>query len=259
MKDKNTLSMGFFVFNIFLYTVVANLFFCQTLGIFRIIPGTTYFQSKVTVLAFTMISGTLGFIATYKRRRNYLSIIVNILFPIEMYALLVYIPDFTNFCFLLFLSTVLLCSGYLMLLFSAKKPENVNRKEIMLKMIRDGVLGVKTIFSLVFSLLLIILTINVLAVGSIFPIKEKAQVSSTTESYTVSEQLDAKNFQEDTWKTFTTYEKGVILQKIANYETYRLGHPHELNIVIQNLDEHTLANYCDQTHTILFMLSIKTK
>ena len=56
--------------------------------------------------------------------------------------------------------------------------------------------------------------------------------------------------QEDAWERLSGQERLNVLQTVANIEATYLGLPHELNVVVDLLDETTSGHYNDSTHTI---------
>ena len=56
--------------------------------------------------------------------------------------------------------------------------------------------------------------------------------------------------QEDEWERLSVQERLNVLQTVANIEATYLGLPHELNVVVDILEETTSGHYNDRTHTI---------
>ena len=56
--------------------------------------------------------------------------------------------------------------------------------------------------------------------------------------------------QEEKWSTLSVQQRLEVLQTVANIEATYLGLPHELNVVIEAMDDITDGHYNDGTHTI---------
>ena len=101
MKNKNTIAKGTYIIDHIFWTLISLVWFNNSL--FRCIEGWTYSDSRLFLwfsLAISMVSGML---LTWKKRRNKLSLLVNILLPYEFYSLVVlYIEKRRRFWYLLF-------------------------------------------------------------------------------------------------------------------------------------------------------------
>ena len=84
MKNKCTMQPSKFIADHLVWLVTAMIWYRNVF--FFGIPGMTVSQSKIILWISVLVLVALGCIITIKRRRNALSVFVNIFLPYEMYA-----------------------------------------------------------------------------------------------------------------------------------------------------------------------------
>ena len=62
------------------------------------------------------------------------------------------------------------------------------------------------------------------------------------------------DFSRNLWEKLSAQERLDVLQTVVNTERRYLGIPHELNVGVANLGEHTLGHYIEGTHEIIISL-----
>lgn len=248
MNNKNTESLGKYIFDNVFNAVVALIWFRL---IFRVLPNMTFSQSKWILRAMMLVCVSVGVLLTYKKRRNSLSMLVNIMFPLELYALVAFWHELRILSIALLVSAILLSLAYLYLIFSAKIPRKKDPRTVIKQRAVRGVLGMRTIVTIVMSVLVIQLWSNVLFNNSLFKTDQTATKGTDVNEYTIANNIEVvSNLREEVWETLSIDEKMHTLQTIANIESHFLGLPHELNLQIESLDENVLAHYVETTHSI---------
>lgn len=248
MKNKNTKSMGEFIFENAFYAVLALIWFRL---IFRVLPDMTFSQSKWILRGMMLVCVSIGVLLTWKRRRNSLSVMINILFPLELYALVAFWREIRTLSIVLLVISIILCVAYIYLIFSYKIPQRKDPRIVLKRRAVRSALGARTIVVVVMAALIIPLGGNVLFNNSIFSSNQKATRGTDSNEYTIANNIEVvSNLREEVWETLSIEEKMYTLQTIANIESHYLGLPHELNLQIESLDENVLAHYVDSTHSI---------
>lgn len=75
-----------------------------------------------------------------------------------------------------------------------------------------------------------------------------ATSSKELEEQTIENNIDSiLLLQENLWEKLSAQERLDVLQTVVNTERRYLGIPHELNVGVANLGEHTLGHYIEGT------------
>ena len=88
MTNNNTMSKGYCLFEHIFWGILTLIWFNNIL--FRNIEGLTYDQSRHFLWCTIILSLTVGAAITWKKRRNNLSLFVNVIIPYELYSLIAY-------------------------------------------------------------------------------------------------------------------------------------------------------------------------
>ena len=130
MTNNNTMSKGCYLFEHIFWGILTLIWFNNIL--FRNIEGLTYDQSRHFLWCTIILSLTVGAAITWKKRRNNLSLFVNVIIPYELYSLVAY---YHTVCILLgvllrYHSCFRLCMKFLCL---SPKSEQKQEKKPLLK------------------------------------------------------------------------------------------------------------------------------
>lgn len=254
MTKRNTLTKGAFIFDHLVWGGISLLWFNRTL--FRVIEGTTFHQSRLLLLCGLAISIVLGVAITWEKRRNYVSLLVNLLIPYEVYTLVVYWHTSPTLFWGLLALALLLSVIYVALVFEPKIKTPAKTNTIIRARLKRAFFGTRTLVAGCLSVFLFVLwlssTFGILVFApSVEPSKSTrgGDVGKIENHIEVIQQL-----KEERWVTLSNKEKLNILQVIADTEANRLGLPHELNVIAgalsENQSEKELASYNDRTHVI---------
>lgn len=220
--------------------------------LFRCLPGWTYARSMGFLVGMQvlllLLSGVL-----FRRHRTGGVRRAALLLPVGVYTLLAYQPSVDWRWWGPLAGSAVLAVVYTVLCVGRKVPDPA-RKGVIIKrrLYRCGwvsweLLGVGA------AVLVVGLLGNLLFGVTLLPstVKPVVGISTEGESQTMKVKLkDLVHLDPDVWETLTSQEKLDTLQVVANIEAHELGLPQELRVGGALLDESTLAEYEEQTHTV---------
>ncbi|HWP79442.1 MAG TPA: hypothetical protein VN446_02265 [Candidatus Acidoferrum sp.] len=206
-------------------------------------------QSALLLWGLVIAFSAAGVALTWGRRRNGLSLYVNLALPFEAHAVLSHWPGMK-----LPLAGAMAAAGtaaiacFLLALFRRAR-SGERRGFVLLRSIRHGLLGGRTAAAVCLSLLLI--PLGVKAVFERELLRPTVAPALAAEEHTIADHLDElRSLEEDAWETLDAEARLNLLQTVANIEDTYLGLPHELKVEAGNLDESVVGQYNDRTHTI---------
>lgn len=176
---------------------------------------------------------------TYSKRRNWVSVFVNTLLPIEIWALAV--SDKVN-TWILYLLWLVLAGVYTMLIISRRRIKK--RTSITRNQIRWIVFGCRTIFAFVMIIAVIIPLLHYQAPEA------TAEISVEEINGTEDCQTSLHKINPDTWYQLTSSEKLHVLSDICCLEFSDLHITHGFTLNCKDLDDETLAQYSNDNFTI---------
>lgn len=246
MKNRNTMGNIEYALKNALWGLIGMIWYRNVL--FRTIPGGSYTQSKMVLWGLTIACIILGTCLTRKRRRNYLSVLVNVLTPYEIYAIVSFKESLVrDYIWVIYVATTIsvLYFGFVIIL-------NIgNSKRVRFtRYIGHGFLGARTLAVCCIALAWIPVTINGLF-GEALVQSDISPYVATESKVTIADNIDVvSNLREDTWNSLSVQERVDTLQIVANIECSYLGLPHELSVGAEPMEETTIAFYRDSTHQI---------
>ncbi len=250
MTTRNTMSSMYYIVA-HLYWSLLSVYWYRIL-LFRTVNQLTLFQSKILFWGIVLACIIIGIKLTYEKNRNYVSLITNIVFPFEIYALLTYIDYVTWQLLIGLISALVISTLYTYFVFSHNINNLRKRRSIIKARIKRCIYATKTITS--FCLLLVIGSLSISCIfGHSLTVSNVKPVKNDNEEFvwTISNNIEQVClFTKDNWEKASAKEKTSAMQVIANIECQYLGLPHELTLITRNLPENTLAAYDDRTHTI---------
>ncbi len=254
MKNKNTMSLRRFVWENIYWGIILMIWYQNLM--FVCFPDLTYNESKILSWVMLFASALIGCILTFKKRRNYISVLVNVLLALEIYSIFGYYRYFKTEILILVAVTSVLIIIFAVLVFSTKIKNRKNRISIFKNRVSHVFLGTRTIFAFCIAILLVPFGIKTTLGYSIFQPLEPAVNYSCSEEYTIANNADeVVKLEEDVWMTLTFQEKLDLMQTIANIERNYLGISHELNVEAATLDDSTHGYYDDSRHLIVLNIT----
>jgi len=249
MNNINTMTLKEYIFE-HLYWGIISMIWYRCL-MFRSINTVSTTWSKTILWTLVILLSLIGILITYKRRRNHLSMVVNLIVPYEIYTLCAYQNILSWQVHFGLGIAILLSLLYIYMIFS-QHISNANKLRTIIKnRIKKCLFGIRTIVSL--CLAVVVVSIAVSSVFGISLTKSKVMPAKNDdfETWTISNNIEyVSMFFNESWDTCSSKEKMDAMQIIANIECQYLGLPHELTVITSCLSEDTLGAYDDKTHTI---------
>lgn len=245
MKKGNTMSIkGYIIDNAFwsLFAMVCyrNLFF-------RHADGLTFLQSKLLLWGLVIGCVGVGVLSTVNRRRNYTSIVANVLMPYEIYAVITYGNIICDSCLWMLIAIGLVAVGVFIcvLVLGYLDP----RHDIVAS-IFHGVWLSRAVVSVSLVVAFLPVTMNAFLGNAIFASTEIPR-NGIESKVTIADNIDTvANLREEVWEGLTLQERIDTLQVVTNIESSYLGLSHELNVGAEPMEESTIAFYTDRNHQI---------
>ena len=249
MTNNNTMSKAGFVFEHIFWGIISMIWFNNIL--FRSIEGLTFDQSRLFLWLSLIISAMLGIVLTWKKRRNNLSLFVNIIMPYELYSIISYRNTAPALLWSLAAISLLLSIAYVVLIFRPKIRTRARKETVIRARLVRSFLGTRTVGACCMSVMILVLGASSLFGILCFSPSEVSAKRSYGEEVTIANNIEVvSQLEEEKWSTLSTAEKLNTLQTVANIEAHYLGLPHELKVIAGPLSENTLACYNDGTHVI---------
>ncbi len=250
MKNRNTLSVQRFIW----YTLLFSLLFAVLFrfACFSCLQGMNLVESKIVYWALLIVLIPLGTLITVKKRRNLVSMLVNISLPFEIYAALSTYRYITDVYTAIFIVTVFLSVGYLAIVMTRKAGNRNNIVPIMRKRIKFGLLGVRTIAT-VMLLAVTFYTCSGMLFG--YGIVSADVDSDITDSrygeWTIENHIETLvQIDEAKWRKLSVSEKMNVLGVIKNIEMRKFGINHEVYLVANDLERDIAGSYNNTEHRI---------
>ena len=238
-----------FIFESLFWTALSVVLYHNLL--FRCLGSAGYNESRTIFWVLEGGSFLMGILITLKERRNNLSLYVNIVFPLVVYAAFTYHRNFPYFLLICGCVGLALALTYAVALLSHTIANRARKWRILRRRLVRTSLGVRTIVTCCLSVFVLYLGCRVMIGAYLFSPSVEAEdhregkVTIAANIKTVA-QLEAK-----TWVTLTQEEKLNTLQVVANIEASYLGLPNALPVRVSALREGTLASYDQQKRLIL--------
>lgn len=249
MTNNNTMSKGCYLFEHIFWGILTLIWFNNIL--FRNIEGLTYDQSRHFLWCTIILSLTVGAAITWKKRRNNLSLFVNVIIPYELYSLVAYYHTVCIFTWSLIAVSLLLSIMYVVLVLKPKIRAKARKEAVIKARLVRSFLGTRTVVACCLSIMVLVLGVSSFFGVLFFSPSENPVNRSGGEGVTIAKNIEVVSLlEEKEWSALSTPAKLNVLQTVVNIETYYLGLPHELNVITGPLPENTMACYNDRTHVI---------
>lgn len=148
--------------------------------------------------------------------------------------------------------TILLSFLYACLIFGRKIKSRRRRKQIMKNRIHKAKEGIRNLFAVGFTFVLLICISSPFLLNS--PMQSllvaKNDIQETDQAMEVSLET-LLCLQPERWSDLTAQERKDVLQTIADIEAWCLGLPNELTVCIEDLPKGTMGRYRDASHEIV--------
>lgn len=252
MTNKNTLGKFEYLvysalFAVWYWVLYQNIFF-------RCLSGMTTATSRLILGTFAVITIGIGFGMTVRKRRNFLSAMLNSIFPFTAYWLITYHQTYTVLSIVVVVIATLLPITYFLItigMYIRAKAKKACRTSVI-KAVWTSFLNARTVAILCLG---IVFTTGIPALFGL-PLLQgstKATFGNTSvEEFSIDSKIETLLVLGDgTWEQLTNTEKIDILQTVANIESTFLGIPFELNVGAAALKDNVVGGYNDSTHSVL--------
>ena len=246
MKNRNTMGDLAFTFDNAFWGLLAMVWYRNIL--FRPIPGISFTQSKIILWGLVVVCIIIGASLTKERRRNNISVLINVLTPYEIYAFISFRESFfSKYYWILYVAAIISVLYFVLVI---AQSIGRSRKISFAKYLEHGFLGARTLAVCFLALVWIPVSINGL-LGNALVQSDVTPQAATETKITIADNIDVvSNLREDVWSTLNLQERVDTLQVIVNIECSYLGLPHELTVGADTMEENTIAFYRDNTHQI---------
>lgn len=243
---KNTKSQGEHIFDHVLYGLLVMIIYRNLF--FRKLPDLSVTSSKCVLWGMYVGLLSLGAALSMKNYRNSISLVSNILFPLEIFTIIAYWNTAQSSWILILGIALLLSAGWLVLVIVTGYKDN--RKRIYRYLIH-GFVGARSVAVCSIVLMLAPVALNTVMGNAVVQSNVAPVPGNTEEKVTIANNIDVVgNLRETVWDELTTNEKIATLQVIANIESSYLGLPHSLTVGTEPMEEGTCAYYSDETKEI---------
>ncbi len=206
-----------------------------------------------------LILVTLGYLLTFRKHRNALSLTVNILFPLEVYLLciyLVYRPAIVWVCLGIF---GLLLPLYLYLIWSYHPKRRVDKTKLLLQKTQRSLHGAHVLAGVCLSVLVAMLVLSKLFGVSLMQSSTKAVAGSSQGVNTISVHMqELLKLQESEWTKLSMNEKADVMQTVCNIEADYLGLPRSLPVSLNFLGNATNGEFSEKDQKISLSIEMMT-
>lgn len=254
MTDKNKMSKSGYVVETLFWCALGFWYYFQF--VYRNIFEYDYENSIKFLSVIYAVSVLTGVIITFKKRRTFLSVIVNCISSLALYTVITYFSYLYSMILIITVVAMILSVLYIVPFITRKiNPDydKIKRKEIRRKRLRYSFLGARTITALCFSVLIAYITWG--SITGSYILQPKTVPTKNTvysEEYTIKNNINTlKKLKQEEWTKLTIQEKLEVLQVVCNVERNYLGVANTISVKAGALDDNVLGHYEDEKYTVV--------
>lgn len=220
--------------------------------IFRCLPGSTYFQSFLILLAMSVIIMGIGIVLTWDRERNYMNLMFHVFLSWGMFVIVAYADLFKRQMLIIGIVLVVVSTFVSVLILGRKIKRNGDTRQVIIRRRVRNVISVWRRNLSIASLVLVVpIGVSMLFNGTVMCSDlEVAKVYGEEHSFSVNIDVIC-NIAPERWENLDVQSKLNVCQAIINAQAAEYGITHELLVGIAALDGNTLAYYCEPQHQIV--------
>lgn len=250
MNDRNEVSkLHYAFFNVFWG---AFGIYCFYITMFLRWPNQSILTSKIIFFSLLFIFIIAGFSITMKRRRNDVSIAINVLLPLEIYAFVTFFAFYKHAIITLGIISASLALAFSIAVICRCQRKKENRVSVW-KQIRHCILGSRTIIVSCMATLLCVIFFSCLFGDNILTSNVSFSESDMSQSdvyeevsgpWTIANNIDTiMLLEEDNWGKLSPEEKLDVLGVVKNIEIQYLGINHDIALVCGVTDVNLDGSY----------------
>lgn len=250
MRDLNTLDYLDFLSKTFVWGFGASVLYRVTC--FKYTHGVSDYQSKILFWVLVAVFILAGTALTVRKRRNYVSLVVNTALPLTVYTVVStfrYIPTFYTVA----LSVAAVLSAVYFSLVVLKKVKNIKYKRLIIfKRVNFALLGMRTIiFALLFAVTVPVCSRICLGYGLVSADVGSGITETDESEWTVRDHSETVvMLHEEKWYSLSVKEKMTVLETVKEIEMKDFGITYDVYLCAEPLDGNTLGSYNHQERRI---------
>lgn len=221
---------------------------------FRCIPQCTYFESLLVLLLIGITVMGVGIFVTWKKGRNYINLVENLILSWSVFVVLAYVEIFKQRMVII----GLLVSGISVFMTVLVLCRKIKRKDKKKFVIRNRVLNVINMWrrNLSFASVFLLVPIGASMMFNGTILNSKVEVAKVYgDEHCLEANIDVIcDIDPERWGKLDVQQKLNVCQKIVNCEARYLGISHEIGVGTADLSEGTLAYYSEIQHKIVIDL-----
>lgn len=221
---KNTMGkFSYILANI--YWVCISLICYQTV-LFLPTGSHTANMSKLILWLIVITNVLLGIIFNFRNNRNYLSIIINILLPFEIYAILSYFFYFKKWAVITVVITAVLSFGFAVIIFFNNIPKGKFFSKPLFRLLKYIFLKTRIIVAICLCAFIIPLSVNAFIGRDLYQSNDSDTiVLNESEEWTIGNNIDTVlKIKPDIWKNLSISERLETLSVLKKHRNALLGH-----------------------------------
>ena len=252
MTDNNSMGKIEYILSNIFWSFITMIWYRSL--IFIPLDNYTIGTSKKILWSLIATMVLAGIFTTFKKRRNYLSLMINVLFPFEIYANVSYCNFFNTWVKItVIVASVLAALFFSFVVFRKISSRRKNKTLIIKKRLRHAFLGARTIAVICLCAFIIPLAVNAFVGRDLYQSNDgETIVLNESEEWTIANNIDTVlKIKPDVWKTLSVEERLDVLSVLKNIEIRYLGINHEIYLSADNLEENTLGCYIPNERKIV--------
>lgn len=247
MTDKNTKSKVLYIAESFWWAVCAYIWYDALC--FFCLPGKNIIDSRSFLIGFSFFCTLAGVILTFRRRRNAVSLAVNVLFPYGVYAAVSMYELYSIRVIVAAVLAAVLCSFFIFMVVTRPKKKG---KPVAFRRFRHCALGARTIIALCALIIIVPSAVNTILGKGIYTEEgNRAPYVEAPGEWTIDNKMDTvKLFDKEHWGNLSIDEKLEAAAVVKNIEMSNMGISHEIYIMSQSMDNDVLGWYSHEEKAI---------
>ncbi len=252
MNNKNKIQPGFYLFLTVLSSLTMMFLYCR--GLFLCYPLKTYNESKVILWVIWGVSLVVTYLLTFRKHRNYFSIIANSVLPFGIYSTITY-ADTHNHLVTALKIAIIIISGLLgiacIVFFDISDDRDKLHKNLK-RLVLWYLNCAKSIASVCLMVLLVYISVlNIFNVPSVIPAtKSSESITQNKEAYLNKRLSEISDIDESVWKDLSKKKRLAALQALADVDAVQQGINHEIKVRSKYIGSTTMGTYEHSKHLV---------
>lgn len=242
MRNKNKMDKQAYVeTTLFLGLLLAWIY---RISCYSDIYGITVFQSRLIFWALILVLIPVGILLTYKRRRNCLSIAVNLLLPVEIYTIASTYRYIPVACTAAIVAALLASLAYFAMILLQKAPDGRLGKKLFLRRLKFASLGARTIICVLLLTLTVPLCVRSVMGHGMIRSDVSASIRNDGDEWSLDDNRETvEKLRQNVWETLSVSEKLDVIGTVKNIEMRKFGVNHEVYLDAENISGNAIGTY----------------